>query len=90
MLMRYDGVVMPEASSSAMVMKNAVISAWERLWLVVSNPTKSVSRTAGSQPLSTKGEPPMAKAMVVRINRDRIVCLFIRLLLPTTSTARPA
>ena len=73
MLMRYDVVVMPEASSSAMVMKNAVISAWERLWLVVSNPTKCVSRTAVSQPLSTKGEPPMANAIVVRIKRDRIV-----------------
>jgi len=69
------------AASLAMLKKNAVISDVDRLVVVACNPSMSVVRTLGSQPLSCIAEPPTAIAIAARIIRIPIDFRFITLLL---------
>jgi hypothetical protein len=67
--------------SSWRLRKKAEIKADDRLLVVVSRPSSSVERTAGSQPLNWKADPPRARAIAVRSKRVRTLRVAILVLL---------
>jgi hypothetical protein len=61
--------------------KKAEIKADDKLVVVVCRPVNSWERTAGSQPLNWKADPPRARAIAVRSKRVRTLRVAILVLL---------
>ena len=67
--------------SSWRLRNKAEIKADDKLVVVVFRPSSKVVRTAGSQPLNSKADPPMAIAIAVRTKRVRTLRVAILVLL---------